>query len=592
MATPNEFEEIIKGLRVMINGFIRKRILPCSELDILRGKLPPEKNLMFQSVGIDLIVAITCFPLDPFIPLVKMESKDEILETTFTNAPIIEDLPLKNESLEDYDDIYDDPVDFDCDEKHDIKDDEPDSNKDQIQKSESDMNDCDDNTLKRKPKPSDDDEGDYMPPAKVARKEKVKIVKKSLKKKKAKKLTEKPRKVFPRKDCQECAKLANNQTKLHFHCKDAHSFDMVRGIMSTNGKFNYYLSHDKLLEKKEALKNHFDIRIPPPEFTKENFESCNIPELINKCLLTDMSTRYKKNKTNGNFICVACHSEFKSINEHKEHYLKYHRMQFKCPKESCNHNKKMPQMPLVDFARHFYFHSHPLPQLKYPHQCLDCNYENPFMCNVEHHVENSGPFHNNKCPKCDVRYSTRQEKLEHMKLTNHNCSRCGFCNENFDDINKLTGHKPHCKGRKKGEVCPICGKETNRMKRHMDACHKDDPKTCEHCGEIYGNEHKLKEHFYQAHSKNANKTCETCGKIVSSKSYRSHMINNHTPDHLKPFVCHICKKGFLWKRALEAHMNGHYGLKPFKCKYCDANFADVANKRMHERCSHEGHKRK
>ena len=149
MTSPNEFEEIIKGLRVMINGFIRKRILPCSELDILRGKLPPEKNLMFQSFGIDLTVAVTCFPLDPIIPLVKIESKDGILETSFVDAPIIEDLPIKSETTIDYDDYYE-PLDFGCDEKYDVVDEEQDSNKDQIQTHESDIKDCDTINLKRK----------------------------------------------------------------------------------------------------------------------------------------------------------------------------------------------------------------------------------------------------------------------------------------------------------------------------------------------------------------------------------------------------------------------------------------------------------
>ena len=97
MANPNEFEEIIKGLRVMINGFVSKGILPCSEMDIIKGKLPPEKNLMFLSFGIDLKVAITCFPLDPFIPLVKLESKDGILDTNCMNTQIFQDFKIKTE---------------------------------------------------------------------------------------------------------------------------------------------------------------------------------------------------------------------------------------------------------------------------------------------------------------------------------------------------------------------------------------------------------------------------------------------------------------------------------------------------------------
>ena len=75
---------------------------------------------------------------------------------------------------------------------------------------------------------------------------------------------------------------------------------------------------------------------------------------------------------------------------------------------------------------------------------------------------------------------------------------------------------------------------------------------------------------------------------------KHHTLVHHTPDHLMPFVCKFenCTKGFVFKGALEQHMNIHLGIKPHKCKYCDAAFADIGNKRMHERCAHEGHKRR
>ena len=78
-----------------------------------------------------------------------------------------------------------------------------------------------------------------------------------------------------------------------------------------------------------------------------------------------------------------------------------------------------------------------------------------------------------------------------------------------------------------------------------------------------------------------------CRKYMSS-----HMMRFHTPDNLKPFVCKICTKGFLYKNQIDDHMNIHYGLKPHKCKYCDQTFANVSNKLAHQRSTHEGIKRK
>ena len=94
MATQVEFEEIVKGLRVMINGFVEKGILPCTELDIMDGKLPPEKYQMFLSFGIDLEVAISCFPMDPIIPLIKLEPNDYIADD---NVQTVANVEIKTE---------------------------------------------------------------------------------------------------------------------------------------------------------------------------------------------------------------------------------------------------------------------------------------------------------------------------------------------------------------------------------------------------------------------------------------------------------------------------------------------------------------
>ena len=166
------------------------------------------------------------------------------------------------------------------------------------------------------------------------------------------------RKVFRRHGCQECAELCTKSKKFRFHYVDVHSFDVVRGLsIGGKGKFVQFMSHELLLEKKEALKNQFDIQIPPPEFTKEEFDSCNIEEIISNCLLTDLSTKVKQiGKRSDNFVCLSCKYQFKSINQHKEHYIKYHRMKFKCPKENCNHNKNQ-DISLIDFVKHLYFHA-------------------------------------------------------------------------------------------------------------------------------------------------------------------------------------------------------------------------------------------
>ena len=121
---------------------------------------------------------------------------------------------------------------------------------------------------------------------------------------------------------------------------------------------------------------------------------------------------------------------------------------------------------------------------------------------------------------------------------------------------------------------------------------KADPQTCDQCGMICRNKRHLNEHIQNKHKRNKTPIpCAQCGKLINTDKMNCHIMTVHTPDHLKPFVCKVCNKGFITKSKLEDHTNIHLGLKPHVCKYCGTGFADVANKRMHERCAHEGHKR-
>ena len=86
---------------------------------------------------------------------------------------------------------------------------------------------------------------------------------------------------------------------------------------------------------------------------------------------------------------------------------------------------------------------------------------------VEEHVKRYGPYHDNKCPRCDKRFFTRQEIVEHMKTMKHEGSKCGFCNEVFDNENQLKGHKPHCNEKPQGSICPDCGKSFVKMGDHI-----------------------------------------------------------------------------------------------------------------------------
>ena len=73
--------------------------------------------------------------------------------------------------------------------------------------------------------------------------------------------------------------------------------------------------------------------------------------------------------------------------------------------------------------------------------------------------------------------------------------------------------------------------------------------------------------------------------------FQTHKLAKHTPDHLRPYRCSFCPKGFAFKKHLEVHENVHTGNKPYECKYCGMKFASDGNMNGHIRQTHKGIKR-
>lgn len=192
-----------------------------------------------------------------------------------------------------------------------------------------------------------------------------------------------------------------------------------------------------------------------------------------------------------------------------------------------------------------------------------------------------------------------------MKDINHEGYVCGLCSEVFDTRLLKNQHRRiiHGKSKPKGEmanpqskfkiVCEECGKiysSQGALKNHWDITHATGVKvySCDQCDKVFQNQIYLKSHVSRNHNK---QPCTMCGKMVARVRMKRHMSMSHTDDHLMPFNCQICQKGFPEKRKLKDHMNTHSGNKPYVCKYCGKGFSDRGNMRMHERTTHEGYKR-
>ena len=86
--------------------------------------------------------------------------------------------------------------------------------------------------------------------------------------------------------------------------------------------------------------------------------------------------------------------------------------------------------------------------------------------------------------------------------------------------------------------------------------------------------------------------CEECGYTNTKKMLARHKKSVHTQNHLKPYVCKVCNKGFADKQHWADHSNVHTGAKPYHCPHCDMKFASGGTRAGHVRSVHLGKKRK
>ena len=96
------------------------------------------------------------------------------------------------------------------------------------------------------------------------------------------------------------------------------------------------------------------------------------------------------------------------------------------------------------------------------------------------------------------------------------------------------------------------------------------PWPCDQCERVCATKAQLASHKKHSHDK---KPCTFCGKMFTKHRMKEHVNSVHTEEHLKPFICQVCCKGFATQERLNTHMNIHTGNKPFVCKYCGRGFA-------------------
>ena len=210
-----------------------------------------------------------------------------------------------------------------------------------------------------------------------------------------------------------------------------------------------------------------------------------------------------------------------------------------------------------------------------------------------------------KCTKCDRLFTKPQGLTKHWRknvCTNKGPSGHTFYVKEKNEEGKIIFKCAH-KACIESSVTfgTHLGVQVHWNKVHKDSC--ENLLQCQTCGQVFVTESLLIKHRVSHHnSKREKATCSTCGKQVANKyvliiherrhrnervapcpycdyvgfakaDLKAHCKYKHWEEmgfQPKPFVCHLCGKGFCTSSNLKEHMSSHSETPDpkFKCPHC------------------------
>ncbi|CAG0883486.1 unnamed protein product [Cyprideis torosa] len=236
----------------------------------------------------------------------------------------------------------------------------------------------------------------------------------------------------------------------------------------------------------------------------------------------------------------------------------------------------------------FYYHSNAVGVL-----CLQCKMRFLDSGDLKKHNRETHAGHL-QCDRCPLSFSVPKRFAKHQMAHKRWQFFCRFCNRPFMNemtrpaheayhVNAQSAHiVSHMRSHtdERPFVCPTCGKafrNAHGLKIHEMIHQGKKRHQCTVCGEEFWGYPTYKRHLdshktggegVSYYSQNQ-LVCPVCGKIVkNTKSAIDKHMRGHTGD--KPFACPVpdCLKSFVERKCLENHMRKHTGERPYACETC------------------------
>ena len=135
-----------------------------------------------------------------------------------------------------------------------------------------------------------------------------------------------------------------------------------------------------------------------------------------------------------------------------------------------------------------------------------------------------------------------------------------------------------------GWQCPLCphiSLQKGKLNNHIEVAHGQIRHECSICPRSFCSSALLKKHI--AFHSNPHK-CKYCNKtFISDCGFQRHIsIHEGT---LQKYMCDICGLVLCNPHTFEAHMNRHNNLRPYECEKCGRAYENRDHLALHRKCS-------
>ena len=204
-----------------------------------------------------------------------------------------------------------------------------------------------------------------------------------------------------------------------------------------------------------------------------------------------------------------------------------------------------------------------------------------------------------KIPKPRVKSVGRPGVDTFLKIENEHLSSvhgfqllqtCNICSNSCADLER------HLERGHSDKKCHICGKfalSKKRLESHLLRHNKSETReleakgeqVCPHCGKVFPTIILLNQHIKRVcRVQYEESTCDKCGKAFTNPyRHRAHVLREHSGKEKPQYICNICGKIVLSKKALETHHTAFHEIRELKikCELCGKLFAENYGLRKH-----------